>query len=224
MGTIPDTRSISKLASWRETVAGILPVLTLSLATSIEGTSSQSFLAYLPVYFFILLLYALPAIGIPMAVKRGIPRWSSSYLGLLLVDIMLLPIIFSFLTGTASGGVWTFGLVAIPLLSGGFLVLKNLLSKDDKTEKRTENDWTQILFGIQTLIPIYLLIVFDEIDAAYKSPFIILNGLILAAGAMVYLRSRHRWLGSAALLSSILLVVLLAKNIAGMYWSTHPWG
>ena len=72
-----------------------------------------------------------------MAVKRGIPRWSSSYLGLLLVDIMLLPIIFSFLTGTASGGVWTFGLVAIPLLSGGFLVLKNLLSKDDKTEKRT---------------------------------------------------------------------------------------
>ena len=91
-------------------------------------------------------------------------------------------------------------------------------------EKRAENDWTQILFGIQTLVPIYLLVRFDEIDAAFKSPYLILGGLILAAGAVVYLRSHWRWLELAGLLGSILLVVMLAKPIASMYWSTHPWG
>ena len=185
METIAENHTNSNIASWRETVAGILPVLTLSLATTIEGTSAESWYSFLPVVTFIVLLYALPAIGVPLAVKRGIPRWSSSYLGLLLVDLMLLPILISAQFGTASGGVWIFGMAVIVLLIGGFLVVKNLFSEDTGTEKRAENDWAQILFGIQTLVPIYLLVRFDEIDAAFKSPFIILGGLILAAGAVV---------------------------------------
>jgi general stress protein CsbA len=221
---ISENHTISKIASWRETVAGILPVLTLSLATTLEGTSTERWYAMLLVYIFIFLLYALPAIGTPIAVKRGIPRWSSSYLGLLLFDLMLLPILFSARMGTASGGVWIFGMAVIVLLIGGFLVGKNLLREHAGTEKRGENDWSQILFSIQTLVPIYLLIRFDEIDVAYKSPYLILGGLILAAGAVVYLRARQRWLGLAALLGSVLLVVLLAKPIVNTYWSTHPWG
>jgi len=224
MDTISDSSTTSKIASWGETIAGILPVLTLSLATTIEGTSAQSWLSLLPMYTFILLLYALPAIGVPLAVKGGIPRWSSPYLALLVVDLMLLPIIFSALMGTASGGIWFFGIVVIVLVSGGFLVVKNLLSKETRMEKRADNDWSQILFGIQTLTPFYLMVVFDEIDTAFKNPFIILNGLILAAGALVYLRARGRWLRLAALVGSVLLVVLLANNIAKLYWSTHPWG
>jgi hypothetical protein len=69
-----------------------------------------------------------------------------------------------------------------------------------------------------------LLVRFDEIDAAFKSPYLILGGLILAAGAVVYLRSRWRWLGLAGLLGSVMLVVLLAKPIVSTYWNTHPWG
>jgi len=224
MDAIAENHINTKIASWRESVAGILPVLTLSLATTLEGTSTESWYSFLPVVTFIVLLYALPAIGVPLAVKRGIPRWSSSYLGLLLFDLMLLPVLISAQFGTASGGSWSFGIAVIVLLFGGFLVVKNLLSEDTGSVKRTENDWTQILFGIQTLVPIYLLVRFDEIDVAFKSPIIILGGLILTAGAVVYLRSRWRWLGLAALLGSVLLVVLLAKPIAWLYWSTHPWG
>ena len=224
MDTISENHTNSNIASWRETVAGILPVLTLSLATTLEGTSAERWYSILPVYIFIFLLYALPAIGVPLAVKRGIPRWSSSYLGLLLVDLMLLPILISAQFGTASGGVWIFGMAVIVLLIGGFLVVKNFLSENTGTEKRSENDWTQILFGIQTLVPIYLLVRFDEIDAAFKSPYLILGGLILAAGAVVYLRARLRWFGLAALLGSVMLVVLLAKPIVSTYWNTHPWG
>ena len=224
METIAENHTISKIASWKETAAGLLPVLTLSVATIVEGISTENWYSFLSVYIIFLLLYALPAVGIPLAVKRGIPRWSSSYLALLLVDLMLLPILFSAQFGTDSGGSWSFGIAVIVLLFGGFLVVKNLLSKDAHTEKRAENDWTQILFGIQTLVPIYLLFRFDEIDAAFKSPYLILGGLILAAGAVVYLRSRWRWLGLAGLLGSVMLVVLLAKPIVSTYWNTHPWG
>jgi len=224
METIAASRKRSVAASWGETIAGILPVLILSLAATLEGTSAESWYSMLPVYIFIFLLYALPAVGVPLAVKRGIPRWSSSYLGLLLFDLMLLPILFSAQMGTASGGVWIFGMAVIVLLVGGFLVVKNLLREDAGAEKRAENDWSQILFGIQTLVPIYLLIRFDEIDVAYKSPYLILGGLILAAGAVVYLRARQRWLGLGALLGSVILVVMLAKPIVSTYWSTHPWG
>jgi len=224
METIAASRKRSVAASWGETIAGILPVLILSLAATLEGTSAESWYSMLPVYIFIFLLYALPAVGVPLAVKRGIPRWSSSYLGLLLFDLMLLPILFSAQMGTASGGVWIFGMAVIVLLVGGFLVVKNLLREDAGAEKRAENDWSQILFGIQTLVPIYLLIRFDEIDVVYKSPYLILGGLILAAGAVVYLRARMRPLGLAALLGSVMLVVLLTKPIVNTYWSTHPWG
>ena len=224
MEMITDSRERSAGASWGESITGILPVLILSLAATLEGTSAESWYSMLPVYIFIFLLYALPAVGVPLALKRGIPRWSPSYLALLLFDLMLLPILFSAKMGTASGGLWIFGMAVIVLLIGGFLVLKNLLREDAGTEKRAENNWTQILFGIQTLVPIFLLIRFDEIDVAYKSPYLILGGLILAAGAVVYLRARQRWLRLAALLGSVMLVVLLTKPIVNTYWSTHPWG
>jgi hypothetical protein len=225
LDTISENHTGRKIASWGETAAGILPVLTLSLATTLEGTSNQTLLSFLPVYILIFLLYALPAIGVPLAVKRGIPRWSSPYLALLVLDLLLLPVLFSAQFDTATGGIWSFGIVLIVvLLCGGFMLVKYLRSQDAQTEKSSEHDWTQILLGIQTLTPIYLLIVFDEIDTTFKSPFIILGGVILAAGAVVYLRTRWRWLGLAALLGSLLLVVLPAKNIARVYWSTHPWG
>ena len=50
------------------------------------------------------------------------------------------------------------------------------------------------------------------------------EGAILAAGAVVYLRARQRWLRLAALLGSVMLVVLLTKPIVNTYWSTHTWG
>jgi hypothetical protein len=225
MDTISENHTGRKIASWGETAAGILPVLTLSLATTLEGTSNQTLLSFLPVYILIFLLYALPAVGVPLAMKRRFPRWSSPYLALLGLDLLLLPVIFSAQFGTATGGVWSFGIVLIVvLLCGGFLLVKYLRSQDAQMEKPHENDWTQILLGIQTLTPIYLLIVFDEIDTAFKSPFIILGGLILAAGAVVYLRSHRRLLGLVALLGSVFLMTGMAKNVARMYWSTHPWG
>jgi hypothetical protein len=68
------------------------------------------------------------------------------------------------------------------------------------------------------------MIVFDEIAIAYKTPFLFLSGFILALGGLVYLRSRLRWFGVAALLGSIMLVLLMANSIAGTYWNAYPGG
>jgi hypothetical protein len=55
------------------------------MATTIEGASFQSF----QLYTFLLLLFALPVIGIYVTWKRGFARWSSPYLDLVVLDILL---------------------------------------------------------------------------------------------------------------------------------------
>ncbi len=213
-----------KTATWGQTVAGLLPVIVLTLATMLEGSGNQGWLSYLPVYFFISLIYALPAIAVPVAVKSGIPRWSSGYLGLLVINLMLLPLIFSTQTWQSFGGATVLQITVIVLLVA--LIVRLVVALRNMPEQPPEgvdNSWSQILLGVQTLVPMYLMVVFDEIGLAFKTPFLLLNGLILAAGALVYLRARRQWLGVTALVGSVLLVVPLASYLTVRYWNTHPW-
>jgi hypothetical protein len=89
--------------------------------------------------------------------------------------------------------------------------------KPTQTDSPDKHDFTQILFVSQTLTPLLVMVIFDEIAIAIKTPFLLMGGLILALGGLVYLRTRIQWLGVAALLSSILLVVLMANSVAGIY-------
>jgi hypothetical protein len=86
MESISEDRTSSRVSTWEETAAGLLPVIVLSLAITLEGTSTSGFSGVI-IYPFILLILALQAVGIPLALERGLPRWSSSYLGLAVLDI-----------------------------------------------------------------------------------------------------------------------------------------
>jgi hypothetical protein len=44
MESISLNRTDDMIASWGETAAGLLPVIILSMATTMEGTSNQTFL------------------------------------------------------------------------------------------------------------------------------------------------------------------------------------
>jgi hypothetical protein len=225
MEMISEGLSKKRTTTRGETVAGLLPVIALTLATTLEGSGNQGWLSYLPMYILIALLYALPTIAVPVAVKSGVPRWSSGYLGLLVIDLMLLPLIFSKQTWQDFGGAIVLQITVIVLLVALIVRLVTALRKmPEQPPKGVDNSWTQVLLGAQTLVPLYLMVIFDEIGLAAKTTFLLLNGLILAAGALAYLRARRSWLGVAALLGSVLLVVPLASYLTVRYWNNHPWG
>jgi hypothetical protein len=215
MDTVLEKETSGKVAPWGETAAGLLPVIILSMAATLEGTSFQSLL----LYTFLFLLVALPVIGFYVAWKRGFARWSSPYLALVVLDILL---VFPIIAGQFVTSVWW-----IPFVQVGLILLLVFLfyhrvvdrrGKTTQTDSPAKHDWTQILFGVQTMTPMLVVVIFDEIAIALKTPFLLLTGFILALGGLVYLRSRFQWLGVAALLGSILLVSLMANAVTGIYW------
>ena len=78
--------------------------------------------------------------------------------------------------------------------------------------------WMTIELILCSLVPLVLLITFDEISTTYKSPFIILCTLLLTAGMVAYQRShsaRWRWL----ILVSIAVVTCgMASHAASRFW------
>jgi hypothetical protein len=224
MEMISVSRPDDKITPWGETAAGLLPVIILSTAVCLEGTSNQSFLFPLLGYVSILLLFALPAFVIPIAWECGFPRWSSPYLGLVMLDILLIsPIFFTRLFENDWGMLFLRGALGLLLLYFGYRLAMVLRRKSIRKETLPEFGWTQLFFIVHPLTPLVLMIVFDEIAVAYKAVFLLLGGLILAVGALVYLRARKLWLGLTALLVSALLALLLANSAAGMYWRTYSW-
>jgi hypothetical protein len=221
METILENQASRKFAPWGETVAGLLPVIILSTATTLEGTSFQSWL----MYTFLLLLIALPAIGIYVAWKHGFKRWSAAYLGLAVLDILLVLPIF---IAQVVESVWWIPIIQVALiLLLLFLFYRRVMDQRGKPTRMkplAEFDWTQILFCAQTLTPLLVMILFDEIAIAYKTPYLLLSGFILALGGLVYIRSHLLWTGVAALLGSILLTLFMANTVAGTYWNAYPGG
>ena len=85
--------------------------------------------------------------------------------------------------------------------------------------------WTTVELVLYSLIPFALLITFDEISTAYKSPFILLCALILTAGWVGYQRTRLAWLRWGILVSAALVTLLAASHAADSFWRmAGDWG
>ena len=225
MALISQTQFSSKVATWRGTLAGLLPVLIFSLATALEGTSSQAFLTAWLTWAAFLMLSALPVIGILAAWERGFPRWSAPYFGLLVLDIPLIGLIFFTRIIDNPWGLWSLraGLIVL-LLIFVFYILKRLIEQPVGGDISVDHDVLQFFFGVHVLIPLSWLFILDEIAVAYKTPVIVLCGIILAGGALVYLRSRQMWLRGVSLLASVLVALLLAYLAATLYWGNYSGG
>lgn len=78
--------------------------------------------------------------------------------------------------------------------------------------------WITIALLLYGLFPFLLLYTFDEISTTYKTPFIVLCALLLAAGIAGYQRSRSvrwRWL---ILLAAAVVTLVMAWHAAMSYW------
>lgn len=78
--------------------------------------------------------------------------------------------------------------------------------------------WMTVELILYSLVPLVLLITFDEISTTYKSPFIVLCTLILTAGIVDYQRNRSarwRWL---ILLSAAVVTLVMAWHATSSFW------
>lgn len=213
-----------KSLSWGETAAGVLPLTLFSLATTLEGVK-HSPLATALTWIFMFLLYALPLAGILKAWERGFPRWSPPYLGLAVIGVVLLrALMFDPLFLDVIPMV-TLRLSVLLLLVFFLIGAWRLVRRTrEKPIPAGELDWTSFLFGAQVWMPFVVMVIFDEIPVAARASLVLFCGVILLAGALVYLRARSRWVGALGLAVSMALAWWGAGYLAGWYWGAHPWG
>jgi hypothetical protein len=169
-----------------------------------------------------LLIMVIMIISLAAAWIAGWPRWAFPYLGLQLALSLML-------TGAATPGLRIFGHTFtsselwgwrawIPQMIGiGIgLIITRSFKPARMFFKTIGQDWTRLSFLLYGLLPVALLITFDEVRS--EEWIMILLGLFLTGGALGYLRAsqpaqRFLWLaGSTALVWASAAVYL------GVYW------
>ncbi len=169
-----------------------------------------------------LLLVSIDIIVLTVGWVYGFPRWSFTYLAvLLIVSAMLSP--------SATPGLVLFGHTFshdelwgwrawVPL--GVWLVVSVAITRSFRPAWQLLNmvntDWTRLSFGLYGLLPVTLLIIFDEVHG--EDGFVAFLCLLLAGGALGYLRVKHTGWRFFCLVAAVGVVWFAAAVYLGIYW------
>lgn len=214
----PNSILHSKHASWRGTSTGIglfvlQPVIfVLGFVLSIERASNG---------LLLLMVGAILAI-LSAGWVKGFPRWVFPYWGMALAFSSLLVNM-----GISNFKIWghTFqrnelwgGRAWIPVGIAGLAAI--LLSRSVRPlrqlVKGVWHDWTRLSFGLYGVMLMMLFIAFDEVHGS--GPYVALSSLILAAGALAYMRSTRTWQRALALWGGFTLSWTAATVCLARYW------
>jgi hypothetical protein len=223
-------RDVHGTSSWAETLAGMVPFLLhpiffvfgLAMAALVKDWSPLE-----PVAFTLSSALALIYTGALMTVLgvswvKGFPRWCYPYWALGLAFSSLL-------VGAATPGLRIFGHTFqhdelwgwrawIPVLVVVAVAL--LLSRSVRPLRQLVtgiwHDWTRLSFGFYGLLPLVLMIAFDEVHG--EGPYMAVLSVILAMGALAYMRSAKTWQRALALLLGMTLTWTAATVYLAIYW------
>jgi hypothetical protein len=212
--------------SWGEVLKGMVPFL-LQPIFFILGSAIAALDKYLhltdavlpiPVLVAVASLALLAFSGAFLVVLgvgwvEGFPRWSYPYGGLVLA--------FTSLVVADRLDLWIiFNRYArwIPLLvmAAIALLLGRLWRPLRSLYKGVWHDWSQLSFGLYGILPLALMIVFDEVHG--EEPYVAVLGVILAIGALAYMRSSRTWQRALTLLLGMTLAWTAATVYLAIYW------
>ena len=206
---------------WTEVLAGIWPFLIWGPGAVI--------LAYLPVpirrYWGAIpgiIVFALPIlIGMGIGWIKKFPRWSYPYVGLVLGSLAALGLNPLFSLIFPRGSVWPAWAILI-VLGYSILVCRLLLLAARRWHplqplyQGIRQDWTQLSFGLFPLAAVLFGGIDHEEDPTLTI-YVIAPTIILALGALLYLRSRTKAQRILALLFSLLLAVAV-RLVGGKFF------
>jgi hypothetical protein len=223
-------QDVHRPSSWAETLAGMVPFLLhpvffifgSAMAALVKAWSPPE-----PVLLTISSALALTYAGAYMTVLgvgwvKGFPRWCYPYWALGLAFSSLL-------VGAATPGLRILGYTFehdelwgwrawIPVLVVAVVAL--LLSRSVRPLRQLVtgiwHDWTRLSFGFYGLLPLVLIIVFDEVHG--EGPYMAVLSVILAMGALVYMCSSKTWQRALTLLLGMTLAWTAATVYLAIYW------
>jgi hypothetical protein len=218
---------VDRPCPWVGTLVGLIPFLYVTLwSIVLELLASPPPPWQLIAYVGPLIAgYALLLAGLGLGWARGFPRWSYAYL-------LSVPLFSLYVAFAASSAILPYAyLLCLPLLSAlvplavmAIAVLVVTRSRPPLAPLFTNvwRDWTRLSFALYGLVPMLLWFAFDEVEDRSALPFILALMLILAGGALAYLRSARLWQRAIALLVSTALARAMATAGTRIYWNAHP--
>jgi hypothetical protein len=147
----------------------------------------------------------LPALGFPVGLARGLPRWAYPFGGILLGYGLLAAIRFDLLPFLAAF------LVASVVLALAAVVVNSRVQPLPPSLQRLGQsiglDPTRLSFCIYGAMPLMITLAFDDGRYNNRTPYLAISVLLMVAGAFAYVRSRRTVLQMTALLGGMSLSV-----------------
>jgi hypothetical protein len=209
---LPD--DLDRPATWPETLLGLGPFLLWPLLLLFRNWMTVPSLSIAVILFIFLMLLVALVVGW----VKGFPRWCFPYWGF----VFLIAFYFLNFRGTIFGkpftGSW---LVWIPLLAVAAvgLLWTRSLQPIYRLFRSLWVDWTRLSFTIYGLLPLMLIAIYDEVYDSAAQPALTGLMLVLAAGALLYMRSKQIWARIAWLAAGFSLCWALATIHLGFYWN-----
>jgi hypothetical protein len=226
---------MGRRASWGEALIGALPFLLFGLAYLLDGiielgghyrpafNLQDGSLLVRPLHRSAIILttpmgvYFVCVLGLLFGVLKGFPRWSYAYLG------MSLYFGWYYSNGRFSGvvyGSWAWLPSFAAIILG--LLLTRSLQPLVRLLQGAWNDWTRLSFALYAFaLPALTTIFFDMDWEASQLYGLLFDTMLLAAGAVAFLRSRTIWGRVLSLLG--VLLILVVKGILGGWLDGQFW-
>jgi hypothetical protein len=212
---------------WVETLAGLVPFLFIGLwAIALARLASPPPPWQLVAYVGPLVAgYVVTLAGLGVGWARGFPRWSYAY-------VLCVPLFSLYVALAAMSAMWSYPyllcvplfMALIPLAVLAIVVLASTRSQPSLAPLFTHvwRDWTRLSFAVYSLVPMLVWFALDEVEDRVAIRFTIALTLILAGGALAYLRSARAVQRALALLVGTVLARVVATAGTRIYWNTHP--
>ena len=208
---------VGQPVSWGEAFIGALPFLLFGLAFLLDGLAELNG-QELPVIHVLggnrdlpaltltveMGVYLACALGLFLGVWQGFPRWSYAYLGMCLYF------------GWIYNNQFYYGLLYewwtwLPLLTAVFLgmLLARSLQPLAGLFQGVWNDWTRLSFALYAFaVPMFTLVFFEDDWGVFHLYGLFFDTVLLAAGAVAYLRARTIWGRVFSLQAAVLVLVV----------------
>jgi hypothetical protein len=226
-------RDVHGRGSWGEALAGMLPFLVIGLAWTMRvlvGFLPYVWLGYVAFWLFIGGYLAL-LIGFGVGWVKGFPRWSYPYVGYVLVfTLYFMSVatpgfrIFNYTFGSNDLWGWR-AWIPFSVMAVIALVLTRSVRPLFRLVMGVWQDWTRLSFGLYGIMPLVVILSFDEVNRRYQLPFLLVLTLVLAGGALAYMRSARTWRRALALLIGLTLSWAVTTVGTAIYWDgrLEPW-
>jgi hypothetical protein len=217
---------MGRRASWGEALIGSLPFLLFGLAHLLDGFAELGVYHYptfnllgfspdLPTIPFTapMGVYFVSVLGLLFGVLKGFPRWSYAYLGISLYFGL------NYFNGSFGGvdySSWAWFPTLAAIILG--LLLTRSLQALVRLLQGAWNDWTRLSFALYAFaLPMLTIIFFDDDWGALQLYGLVFDTVLLAAGSVVFLRSRTTWSRVLSLLAVVLILVIKGTMLGGWF-------